>query len=123
MPDPYIGIALTPLVSLVQIGIPAFSFSVQAPCFNLKDAIHGGNGRVSGTTKVKGSPNVAVRRRVRLLRERDGMMIRETWSDPVTGAYSFDYINENYQYTVISYDHDHNHRAVIADNLTPEMMP
>ncbi|MGO4608429.1 SPRY domain-containing protein [Variovorax sp. 2RAF20] len=77
-----------------------------------------GIGRVKGTTKDKGTPNVPVSERVRLYREPDGLLIREVWSTPGTGAYSFDYVDELQAYTVISYDHDKNFRAVVADNLT-----
>lgn len=75
-------------------------------------------GRVKGTTKDKGTPNVPVSERVRLFREQDGYLVREVWSAPGTGAYSFDYVDETQTYTVISYDHDKAFRAVIADNLT-----
>ena len=66
---------------------------------------------------------MAVSTRVRLFKDRDGLMIRETWSDPVTGAYAFDHISMDVKYTVLTYDHAHNFRAVVADNLTPELMP
>lgn len=77
-----------------------------------------GVGRVKGTTKDKGTPNAPVSERVRLYRERDGLLIREIWSTPITGAYSFDYVDEVETYTVISYDHDKSFRAVVADGLT-----
>ncbi|MGQ3054775.1 MAG: LamG domain-containing protein [Roseateles sp.] len=79
-----------------------------------------GIGRVKGTTKDKGSPNVPVSERVRLYRERDGLLVREMWSTPGTGAYSFDYVDEYQTYTVISYDHDKSFRAVVADGLSLE---
>lgn len=87
------------------------------------DLLFGGRGRISGVTKVKGTPDAAVSTRVRLIREKDGLLIRETWSDPVTGAFTFNYINHSIKYTVLTYDHNHNERAVVADNLTPELMP
>ena len=79
--------------------------------------------RIAGTVKEDGSPDVPVKRRVRLHREQDGFLIREVWSHPVTGAYSFDYIDATQRYTVITYDYEHDYRAVIADNITPEAMP
>ena len=51
-------------------------------------------------------------------RQRDGLLIRETWSAPGTGAYSFDWIDEMQTYYVISFDHDGVFRAVAADGLT-----
>jgi hypothetical protein len=77
-----------------------------------------GIGRLKGTTKDKGTPNVPVSERVRLYRQKDGMLMREVFSTPGTGAYSFDYIDELDVYFVVSFDHDLNFRAVIADNLT-----
>ena len=48
--------------------------------------------------------------------------MREQFSDAVTGVYDFKNIDETASYTVLSYDHLRNYRAVIADNLTPELM-
>lgn len=86
-------------------------------------------GRVRGTVKEKSTPsNIPLRRRVRLIREVDGMVVREMWSDSATGEYDFQYVDETLTYTVLSYDHAHNYRAVVADNLTlangqVELMP
>lgn len=83
-----------------------------------------GTGRIANVIDIKSSPsNVPTRRRVRLYREIDGTLLRETWSDAKTGAYSFDWLDINARYTVIAYDYEHNYRAVVADNLTPEPMP
>ena len=97
--------------------------SFSNPMSKLYDTYYGGKGRISGSTQVKGTPNYPVSRRVRLIREVDGVMIREQWSDPVTGAYSFDNIDATQKYTVITYDYQHSFRAVVADNLTPDLMP
>ena len=77
-----------------------------------------GVGRIVGTVKEDGSPDVPVRRKVRCVRERDGLLVRETWSAEVTGAYQFDDLDETEAYIVYSLDYKHNYRAVIADNLT-----
>lgn len=95
----------------------------------VRDMEYSGCGFVASTVKVKHSPtNTPLRRRVRLINERSGLPIRETWSDPVTGAYRFEYIDEKETYTVVSYDHLHDYRAVVANNLTlanggVELMP
>ena len=74
-----------------------------------------------GTVKQKWLPtNIPLFRRVRLIRERDGAVIREQWSHPVTGAYDFQYIDEAQVYTVLSYDHTHTNQAVANDNLSLE---
>lgn len=77
-----------------------------------------GIGRLCATTKDKGTPDVPVSERVLLYRQRDGLLMRETWSAPVTGIYSFDYIDELETYFVVSFDHDGNFRGAIADNLS-----
>ncbi|QSI33387.1 hypothetical protein GNX71_28995 [Variovorax sp. RKNM96] len=83
-----------------------------------------GIGRVKGTVKNKGTPsNTPVYRRVRLLRLRDSMAIREQWSDPVTGAYDFQWIDELQDYIVMSLDHTRNFRMVSADYAVVELMP
>lgn len=88
------------------------------------DVILGGNGRIAGTVKEKGTPaNVPVWRRVRLFQERAAILIAETWSDPVTGAYAFTHIKRDEVYFVLAFDHTGDYRGVVADNLTPEAMP
>lgn len=75
-------------------------------------------GRIVGTVKRKDDPaNVPLSRRVRLYRDRDGMLIAETWSD-AAGNYRFDYIDAGEAYTALALDHQHFYRAVAADNLT-----
>lgn len=87
------------------------------------DLEDGGQYRIVGTVKVKGSPNVPVHRRVVLINERSRRIVRETWSDPVTGAYAFEGIRGDVAYTTLAYDYTGNYRGVLADNLTAERMP
>jgi len=83
---------------------------------------YGGRGRIVGTVKNKGEPSDApVYRRVRLFKDRDGQCVAETWSDAATGAYVFENINPAHKYSVLSYDHTGQFRAVVADSLTPEV--
>lgn len=90
----------------------------------LYDLENGGRGVILGTVKLDTDPvDLPLRRRVRLHREVDGMPVRETWSDAATGAYLFTHIHQGMRYTVIAYDHEHNYRAVVADNVTPEVLP
>ena len=83
----------------------------------------GGAGRIAGTVKIDSSPDYPVWRRVRLFDRRDNRLVRETWSDPVTGAYAFEYINPTRQYVVVAYDHSGGYNAEVLDALTPELMP
>lgn len=83
-----------------------------------------GRGRIAGTVKEKANPtDKPVARRVRLYREPDGRLIRTVWSDPVTGAYEFYGIPMDAKYTVVSHDYLSLYRAVLADNLAPELIP
>lgn len=82
--------------------------------------------RIPGPRWVKektASTDVPLRRRVQLYNQRDSRLVREVWSDPVTGEYSFDNIRGDTTYFVIALDHTGHYRAVIADNLTPEPIP
>lgn len=87
-----------------------------------QDVEFGGNGRVYGTVERKNTPaNVPLRRRVRLHRSRDGMLVRETWSKP-DGSYEFKHVSMRYEYDAIAWDHEMSYRSVIANNLKPEVM-
>lgn len=83
---------------------------------------YGGLGRIDGTVKVDSSPDYPVHRKVRCFRDRDAVCVGETWSDPVTGGYSFEYVDPAERYTVLAYDYTGAYRAVVADNLTPDPM-
>lgn len=86
----------------------------------VRDIYLAGRGSIAATVKEDGTPtDTPVRRKVRLFRDRDGLMVRETWSNATTGAYTFTEIDENETYSVVSYDHNNNFRAVIADRITP----
>jgi hypothetical protein len=109
---------------LIKLGAPMVTAKLAPGAFAIRDAYYGGSGRVRGTTKIDGTPSdTPVRRRVRLIQERDGVVIREQWSNAATGAYDFTNILLTQQYSVLTYDHTHSFRAVVADNITPEAMP
>jgi hypothetical protein len=48
------------------------------------------------------------------------VLVAETW---IPHGRTADLIDLSQRYTVVSYDHKQMYRAVIADNLRPEMMP
>lgn len=88
------------------------------------DYQRGGDGRVTGTVRTKGSPtNPPIRALVRLYRDLDGAFIGQTWSDANTGAYTFDWVSMAYRYTAVAYHIERQLRAAAADNLTPERIP
>lgn len=100
------------------------SWRLSTPFNKVRDMYHSGLGRIQGTVKEDSSPSdLPLRRRVRLFREVDGLIVRETWSDAATGVYSFDNIDMAGRYFVVAFDYEYNYRAVIADNLQPELMP
>ena len=111
-----------PVVPLVQPALPAWTSVRQSPPALLLDAEHGGRGRIVGTTKAAGTPDYPVSRRVRLLRKRDGVLARETWSD-AAGNYVFDRIRHDLTYVVMSHDHTGLYNAVIDDAITPDLIP
>jgi hypothetical protein len=106
--------AMAPPEALDSLGIR--KISREHPRHN-RDIYYGGNGMITGT--VENTPHTHVYRRVQLIHDATKSIIRETWSDPVTGEYTFTNIDRNATYTVLSYDHTGNYRAVIADKQTP----
>ena len=87
-----------------------------------------GMGRVRGYTLDYVNPlNKPYPCRVRLVRESDGLQIRELWSG-ADGSYDFQFVDELQSYTVIAYYLEHGKRAVVTDGLTlangkVELMP
>lgn len=87
------------------------------------DAEFGGQGCIYGTVELYAQAgNIPLPRRVRLHRSRDGLLVRETWSD-AQGNYRFDGITDRYKYDVIAWDHEGLQQSVVANDLTPEVMP
>lgn len=124
-----IGTGPTIIYGIPQV-IELVNLTVQSGA--VRDYITGvlgtGRGKVSGVVREKGTPNTPVYRKVRLIRERDGLVIREIWSDPITGAYSFNFIDELQSWAVQAHDHTFAFRDQIASNLTlanggVELMP
>lgn len=87
-----------------------------------RDVEYGGNGTIYGTTKAKGTPNVPTRARVVLQHQRSKLPVRETWSDPVTGAFAFTGIDVGQQYLTLAEDAAGTFRPVAASRLVPEVL-
>jgi len=66
------------------------------------DLYFGGDGTLSGTVTENGVPG---KYRVRLYAQETGLLARETWSDPVTGAYSFPFLSTTIELFVVAFDH------------------
>ena len=85
------------------------------------DYIHGGKGVITGTVEEKAIPNLPLRRKVRLHRDVDGLMVRETWSQP-DGSFEFKEISGRWEYDVIAWDHEFQDFSTVANNQLPEAM-
>ena len=98
--------------------------SVSRVDLRMGETVSGGDGRVTGVVRTKGSPtNPPIRALVRLYRDFDGAFVGQTWSDATTGAYTFNWVAMGYRYTAVAYHTEHQLRAAAADNLTPERIP
>ena len=85
------------------------------------DVEDGGPYRIAGTTEREVTPGVFAvypYRRVRLLERLTSRLVREQWSDPVTGAYEFPQIKFR-EYIQLTDDHARYYNAVAADLITP----
>lgn len=78
--------------------------------------------QITGTTKNTGTPPTPVRRRVRLHEQSSGRIVRETWSDATTGAYSFTGLRQTLYY-VTAFDQTGTYGGVIETDVTAEPMP
>lgn len=103
--------------------VPACSTRRAHSLQRARDIEHGGPGAIYGTTKTKGTPNAPAHARVVLLHQRSKLPVRETWSDPVTGAFAFTSIDVNQQFLTLAEDAAGNFRPVAANRLTPEVLP
>lgn len=119
MSDPINTVTARPIVIGGYVAPGPVTGYVAVPPLHV-DLRWGGTHRITGTTK--NTPDLPVSRRVRLHDQRTGDPVREVWSDPATGAYSFDWIRPG-TYYVTAFDHTGSYGAVIADNLPAEPMP
>jgi len=88
-----------------------------------RDVEFGGAGRIWGTTKTKATPsNLPTKARVVLLHQRSKQLVRETWSDPVTGAFAFDGIDTRQEFLTLAEDAAGAYRPVAANRLVPEVL-
>lgn len=88
----------------------------------ISETFDGGAFQIVGTTKNTGTPPTPVRRRVRLHEQSSGRIVRETWSDATTGAYTFAGLRQTLYY-VTAFDHTGTYGGVIETDVTAEPMP
>lgn len=100
----------------------ALIFSARKVGVTYAGGSYAGLSRIVGTTKVTGTPDAPVRRRVRLHLQATGAVVRDAWSDPTSGAYEFGWIKVE-TYYVVAFDHTLQFNGVIESDVTPEPMP
>ena len=105
--------------SVAALSGPPLGGASIAKTFHAKDTNDGGAFKVQGTVAIDATPDIPVRRKVRLFCLQSGRLVRETWSDPVTGGYLFDYIRQG-PWFITAHDHTGTYVGVIADNLLAE---
>lgn len=82
---------------------------------------HGGQCHVAGDVAIAGTPDAPVSRRVRLFDKASGALMRELWSDAVSGAYDFVNIRDG-AVIVTAEDHTAIYNAVVSDAVLPVPM-
>lgn len=82
-----------------------------------------GAGRVYGTLKIAGVPNVPVARRLRAFRDSDGKLMNTESSTPSLGEWEFVGLPMDDTYTVVAFDDTDAYRGVVADRIKPELLP
>lgn len=88
------------------------------------DSEIGGWGRIWGTTKTKSVPsNLPTKARVVLIHQRSKLPVREVWSDPATGDFTFNGIDTRQEFLTLAEDAAGNFRPVAANRLVPEVAP
>lgn len=87
------------------------------------DIQDGGAGHIHGVVQeyVNDSLSLPLRRRVRLVHQKSGRLVREAWSDAVTGDYEFAGLRTDETYHVETFDHEGRFRGVMADGLVPQV--
>jgi hypothetical protein len=80
-----------------------------------KNIYHGGSGIIIGQTIENSSP---VSRRVRLFNKRNGLLIKEVFSDNL-GVYTFENIDKRQEYFIMADDYRRIRNAVVMDGITP----
>lgn len=108
----YLRLSASPLSGSANVGRVVASIM-------RRDVEDGGAGSIYGTVTILGVP---AKRRVRLMHRRSARIIRQTWSDPITGAYRFDFLKtgEAQAYMPVADDYEAIWNAVVADRATAD---
>lgn len=84
-----------------------------------RDVLFRGNMRVKGTVSIYGNPNnTPISKRVVLYDQKTSQIVDAMWSDPITGAYQFDFLKDA-RYMVIAFDDTRQYNAEIISDIVP----
>lgn len=100
----------------------ATGFAPRPANLSANEFTHGAFNTPAGTTKNTGTPNVPVRRRVRLHDQTTGRLMREMWSDTATGVYQFTRLPAG-TYFVTAFDHTRSYGGVIETDVVLPVPP
>lgn len=80
-----------------------------------------GNSSIEGSVSIRHSPeNEPIRSNVLLIDQSTNKVVASTWSDALTGKYSFKNINPNLLYTIVAYDPEDLYDPIAKDDLVPD---
>ena len=120
---PVAALPTTALQRVAAGSMQPFSVRHTARLRFARDTEFGGQGRIWGVNEVEIAPDTRVPTggRVLLLRQRDKLLARQTWADPVTGAWEFTGLDTRQDFLALAEDLAGNYRPVAASRLTPEV--
>lgn len=85
------------------------------------DVYFGGTGTITGNVKEKHVPfNLPLSRRVLLIDDGTRLPLREVWSDPASGVYTFKDLDKSKTYTTVAFDHTGTYRALTFSGIVPK---
>lgn len=109
--------------TIVAVAAASSPAQLRTACgLTARDMEFGGRASIVGDVGIKGAggaPDTMVKSRVRLLRQRDGLLARETWSNPATGTFAFDGLDESQQFIALAEDSSGVYAPVAADRRVP----
>ena len=107
-----------------DFAVPTAPFPTAAPTiirvgnlFLSGDTLRGGLGIISSTVKIHGTSDVPAARKVGLFLRRTMERVAITWSDPVTGIYTFSGLQTIEPFFIASLDHTLAFDGVLHDNI------
>lgn len=122
---PALHTVISPIRVAAAAGVEAFSTRARGRLATARDMEFGGAGRIWGTTKIETSPGVRTpaKGRVSILRERDKLLARQVWSDPVTGEWEVTGLDTSQSFIELAQDPSGTYMPAAADRTLPEATP